>query len=295
MAQKPEGTINIPAPIAPRPRRSTLREFFSLELRETLLARWFLLYCLGFALLMGLFFMFGLAESQVLGFHGLGRLLLTFIQASMVILPIFILITTARTLVGDRESGVWEYMLSLPVSLSGYYWGGFGGRLVAMATPLVMALWAGALYEQLRGGGVPWSMVVYYSGLTASMVVCFLGMAMLISILSATQESALGMAFGVWLSLEALVDGLLLGVMIRQMVQAEMVMTLALLNPVQAFRTAAIAVFDPELSILGPLSYALTDVLGRGGVLAWAIVWPLLLGLVCAATGFLVFRRSNVV
>lgn len=290
-----ERHINASEPIPTLARRSTLREFFSLELRETLLARWFLLYCLGFAFLMGVFFLFGLAESQVLGFHGLGRLLLTFIQASMVILPIFILITTARTLVGDRESGVWEYMLSLPVSLAGYYWGRFWGRLVAMATPLVAALWAAACFEQLKSGGVPWDLVGYYSGLTVAMVACFLGMAMLISILSASQESALGMAFGVWLSLEALVDGLLLGVMIRQLVQAEVVMTLALFNPVQAFRTAAVAVFDPEMSILGPLSYALLEVLGRGGVLAWAIIWPSVLGLGCATVGFLVFRRSNVV
>ncbi len=274
---------------------STFAAFFALELRETAVSRWFHLYVLGFALLMGLFFAFGLAESQVMGFHGLGRLLLTFVQVSLVIVPIFVLITTSRTLVGDRESGVWEYMLALPVSLSGYYWGRFAGRSLAIILPLAAALLGGAAFEQLRGGDVPWLVAGYYTAMVASLAACFLGLAMLISILSASQESALGIAFGVWLLLEALVDALLLGVLIRQQLQAELVLGAALVNPIQAFRTASVALFDPEMSILGPLSYTLSDTLGRTGLLVWALAWPAAVGLGAAALGYRIFRRSDIV
>ncbi len=269
--------------------------FFALELRETAVARWFHLYVVGFAGLMGLFFAFGLAESQVMGFHGLGRLLLTYIQVSLVILPIFVLITTARTLVGDRESGVWEYMLALPVSLSGYYWGRFAGRSLAIALPLAAALIGGAAVEQLRGGDVPWSVAVCYTAMVASLTACFLGVAMLISIVSASQESALGTAFGVWLTLEALIDALLLGVLIRQQLKTELVLGAALLNPIQAFRTASVALFDPEMSILGPLSYTLIDTLGPAGLLAWALAWPTVVGLCAAGLGYRIFTRSDIV
>ena len=287
---------SLPTPVsAPGPERSTFGAFFALELRETATARWFHVYLLAFAGLMGLFFAFGLAESQVMGFHGLGRLLLTFIQASIVILPLFVLVTTARTLVGDRESGVWEYMLALPVSFSGYYWGRFAGRSLAMTLPLVLALLGGAGFEQLRGGEVPWGIVAYYAALVASLAVCFLGIAMGVSILSATQESALGSAFGIWMLLEALIDALLLGALIRQQVRAEWVLGAALLNPIQAFRTASVALFEPEMSVLGPLSYTLVDTLGRGGLLAWALAWPTVVGLAAAAFGYRVFRRSDVV
>ena len=282
---------------APQPevQGTTFSAFFVLELRETALARWFQLYVLGFAGLMGLFFAFGLAESQVMGFHGLGRLLLTFIQVSLVILPIFVLITTARTLVGDRESGVWEYMLALPVSLSGYYWGRFAGRSLAIALPLALALMGGAAVEQLRGGQVPWTVAGYYTAMVAALTGCFLGLAMLISILSSSQESALGVAFGVWLLLEALIDALLLGVLIRQQLRVELVLGAALLNPIQAFRTASVALFDPEMSILGPLSYTLIDTLGRTGLLAWALAWPTAVGLGAAGLGHRIFRRSDIV
>lgn len=266
-----------------------------LDLRETLRARWFQLYVVGFVSLMVLFFVFGLAESQVMGFTGLGRILMTFIQITIVVLPIFVLITTARTLVGDREAGVWEYVLALPVGLHAYYWGRMLGRTVAIATPLVIALMGGAVIEYLRGGEVPWNIVAYYSALVLALTVCFLGLAMLISVVSRSQEMAIGLAFSVWLAVEALVDALLLGLMIRERLPVHTVVGAALLNPLQAFRTAAIVLFDPELTVLGSVSYALLDELGRNGLLVWAMVWPTFMGIVAATVGAVIFVRRDTV
>ena len=92
-----------------------------LDIVESLRARWFLIYCLIFGGLVALLFVFGLTESRVLGFIGLSRLLVTFIQLTMAILPIFVLITTVRSVAGDREAGVFEYLLSLPVGLADSY------------------------------------------------------------------------------------------------------------------------------------------------------------------------------
>ena len=88
-----------------------------LDIVESLRARWFAIYCLVFGGLVALLFVFGLTESRVLGFIGLSRLLVTYIQLCMAILPIFVLITTVRSVAGDREAGVFEYLLSLPVGL----------------------------------------------------------------------------------------------------------------------------------------------------------------------------------
>ena len=97
--------------------------FALLEMKETFRAKWYQLYILTVALMISIFFYFGLAESRALGFTGLGRLLLTLIQMSIIVLPIFTMMTTVRTLVGDREAGVWEYNLSVPLKLSSFYWG----------------------------------------------------------------------------------------------------------------------------------------------------------------------------
>ena len=266
-----------------------------MELRETMRARWYQAYLVSFVSLMAAFFAFGLAESSIMGFHGLGRVLLTFIQIVLLVLPIFVLVTTARTLVGDRETGVWEYMLALPVSLSGYYWGRMGGRGTAIIVPLVVALYGGGVVEMLRGHPVPWDVVGYYALMVAALTVCFLGIAMALSVVSSSQEMAVGAAFVIWLVGTGLIDAVLLGVLIRQEIPAEWVLGLAMLNPLQAFRTAAIVLLDPELRLLGPLSYTLLEVLGRRGLLAWAIVWPTLLGLASAYLGAWRFSRRDVV
>ena len=87
-----------------------------LDIVESLRARWFQIYTLVFGGIVALLFLFGLTESRVLGFIGLSRLLVTYIQLTMAILPIFVLITTVRSVAGDREAGVFEYLLSLPVA-----------------------------------------------------------------------------------------------------------------------------------------------------------------------------------
>src|SRR3989344_8217033 len=69
-----------------------------LEMKETFRAKWYQLYVLTVATMISIFFYFGLAESRALGFTGLGRLLLTLIQISIIVLPIFTMMTTVRTL-----------------------------------------------------------------------------------------------------------------------------------------------------------------------------------------------------
>lgn len=264
------------------------------DFRETLRARWYQLYVGGFAAVMAIFFFFGLAESQVLGYTGLGRTLLAFIQISLVVMPIFVLITTSRTLVGDRESGVWEYVLAWPIGLRSYYWGKAGGRMLAIVAPIVAVLLAAGVIEAVRGRDVPWAAVGYYAALLTALVTCFLGIALLISVLASTQEMALGVALGVWFLTEALVDALLLGVLLREQLGPGALVALALLNPLQAFRMAAIALFDPELTVLGPIAYTILQDFGRTGLYVWAVAWPLALGLGCAALGARIFTRHDI-
>ena len=65
---------------------------------------------------------------------------MTYIQLTMAILPIFVLITTVRSVAGDREAGVFEYLLSLPVSLSGWFWGKILGRYLAIFAPVALSV-----------------------------------------------------------------------------------------------------------------------------------------------------------
>ena len=62
-------------------------------------------------------------------------------------------------------------------------------------------------------------------------------------------------------------DLILLGVMIRQQVPAETIVLVALANPLQAFRTAAFLLFDPQLVLLGASAFVILDKFGQTGYL----------------------------
>lgn len=266
-----------------------------LDIAESLRARWFALYGLVFGGLVAMLFAFGLAESRVLGFTGLSRLLVTYVQLSMAILPVFVLITTVRSLVGDREAGVLEYMLALPVGLSSWYWGRFLGRFATVFLPVLVAMLAAAGWAALKGAGVPWAHVGFYTALLLSLTVCCLGLSFLVSSLARTLEIAQGAAFLVWLLLVLFLDLILLGVMIKSQAPVGLVVAVALLNPLQAFRVAAMMLFDPELVMLGPSAFVILDAFGHAGYLAWALLYPIVLGLAAGGLGYVVFRSRDLV
>ncbi len=266
-----------------------------LEVQESLRSRWFHLYAFVFVGLMLLLALTGVAESRVLGFTGLSRLLVTYIQITMAVLPLFVLVTTARSLVGDREAGNLEYMLAFPVSLAGWYWGKFLGRLVLVVLPVVAALALAAAYGAIRGHGIPWTHLALYAGLVAALAICFLGLGFLLSSLARSTEVALGATLLIWLALVAFLDLVLLSVLVRAQFNPDLVIAIALANPLQSFRTASMILFDPQLILLGPSSYLILDNFGVPGYVAWAIAYPSALGLIFAGVGYWRFSRGDLV
>ena len=264
-----------------------------LDIVESMRARWFLIYSLVFGAIVVLLFSFGLTESRVLGFIGLSRLLVTYIQLAMAILPIFVLITTVRSVAGDREAGVFEYLLSLPVSLRAWFWGKIVGRYVVIFLPVFVAMFGAVLWALVEDIEVPWFMFGYYTALLAAMGWCFLGLAMLISALARSTDIAQGAAFMVWLTLLLFLDLILLGVMIRGHVAPEVAVGIALANPLQVFRTAALTLFDPQLIVLGPSAYVILDIFGATGYKVFALAYPVALGTLCGTVGYWVFRRGD--
>jgi len=263
------------------------------DISESLRARWFIVYTIVFGSIMVGLLVSGLTESRIMGFTGLSRLLVTYIQITMAILPIFMLITTVRSVVGDREAGIYEYLLSLPVKLSAWYWGKLVGRFVVVFLPVMLAMFIAVFWGIIKGVAIPWSQVLLYTGLLASMITSFLGIGMLISTLSKSTDVAQGAAFIVWLFLLLFLDLILLGAMIREGIQAETAVTIALLNPLQSFRTAAMLLFDPQLVLLGPSAFVILDLFGRLGYLIWALVYPLTVGLLAAWLGYYGFQKGD--
>lgn len=263
------------------------------DISESLRSRWFLVYAFVFGGIVVALFASGLTESRIMGFTGLSRMLVTYLQITMAILPVFVLITTVRSVAGDREAGIFEYMLSLPVSLSVWFWGKLIGRFVVVFLPVLLAMLAAVVWGLGRGVEIPWSQVLFYTGFLFSLALCFLGIGMLISTLARSSDVATGAAFVIWLILLLFMDLILLGMLIKEGLPSESIITVALVNPLQVFRTASMLLFDPQLVLLGPSAYVILDHFGETGYITWALVYPGMLGLLSAWLGYLVFRRGD--
>jgi ABC-2 type transport system permease protein len=264
-----------------------------LDLSESLRARWFVLYALVFGGVVALLFGFSLTESRILGFMGLSRLLVTYVQICMAILPVFVLVTTVRSVAGDREAGVFEYLLSLPVGLGAWYWGRLLARFILAFVPVFLAMAAAGAWGEFQEIPVPWDLFAIYSTLLVSLAWCFLGLGMLISAFARSVDLAQGLAFLLWLALVLFLDLILLGVLMQERAAPETIVAIALANPLQVFRTAAMMLFDPGLVLLGASAFVILDAFGETGYLAWAIGYPLALGTLAAAVGFERFRRGD--
>jgi len=266
-----------------------------LDLKESMRAKWFLVYSLVFGGLIALFFIAGVTESQVMGFSGLSRLLLMYIQITIVILPIFILITTVRSISGDRDNHILEYMLSFPISLKQYYWGKIIGRFVTVYMPVFFAMVIAILYGSLIGADIPWGIFFLYTGLLFSLSSAFLGIAFFISSFVKSSEVALGVAFFVWIFLLAFIDIALISLMMQQRFNEELIIAIALANPMEIFRVAAISLFDPELTVMGPVAFYILDSMSQLTFVVLSMVYPLSLGLAFAYGGFTIFKKKDLV
>ncbi|NNF95798.1 MAG: ABC transporter permease subunit [Halobacteria archaeon] len=263
------------------------------DISESIRSRWFIVYTLVFGGVVVALFASGLTESRIMGFTGLSRMLVTYLQVTMAILPVFVLITTVRSVAGDREAGVFEYMLSLPVSLSVWFWGKLIGRFVVVFLPVFLAMLIAVVWGAVKGVEIPWTQVFFYTGFLLSLAMCFLGIGMLISTLARSSDVATGAAFIIWLGLLLFMDLILLGMLIKEGMPSEGVIAVALINPLQVFRTASMMLFDPQLVLLGPSAYVILDHFGKAGYITWALIYPGMLGLLSASLGYLVFRRGD--
>ncbi|MFV0481052.1 MAG: ABC transporter permease [Campylobacteraceae bacterium] len=275
--------------------KKNLRLIISIDIKESLRSKWFLLYSLVFGGVIALFFITGVTESKVQGFSGLSRLLLIFIEVCIVILPIFILISTVRTIVSDRDNNVLEYLLSFPISLRDYYFGRFIGRFISVTIPIIGALVLALIWGALKGADIPWIIFLYYIALIIALCINFLGFSFFISSLVKNQEVALGVSFFLWLTLLAFIDILLIGMLSRGAGSPEFVFSVALLNPLQVFRIGAMSLFDPELAVIGPAAYFVLDSFGKTLFSLYAVFYPILIGVLFSFFGFILFKKKDLV
>jgi len=264
------------------------------ELKDSFRARWFYIYFLIFFGMMVGFLWSGVTASEVLGFTGLTRVLVAYIEITVIILPLFILISASRSVVAEKEFFILEYILSFPVSIGQYYWGKFVGKFITILIPVYLAFLASVLWGGVvKHFVIPWNIYFIYATLLISLSISFLGLAFLISSLSQKQDTAIFMGFFVWLFFVLFIDVGILGLFLKFGIDINIVLAMALANPLDLFRIAAFSLFDPKLAAIGPIAWTLLGKLGNNGLLALAFIYPSLVGIIMGIVGYVYFKHGD--
>jgi ABC-2 type transport system permease protein len=237
-----------------------------------------------------------LRESSVLGFTGMGRVLMSVSHALVLLLPLLGLAASGQAINRGRDDGSLELWFSHPIERGTYFGAISLVRLLALAMPLLVLLPALALLGRIAfAQAVPWGFLLRALAVSTALLAAAVASGLLLSTCVRNQAKALMLVLLLWASGAALLDFALIGILLQWHVQPQLVFALAALNPVQDARLALLAGADAELPQLGPVGFWLAHHLGSGGLLAVGIGWPLLLATAAWLLAWQRFRTRDLV
>lgn len=271
---------------------SAMRELVAgarLDLGDVLRSRWLPLSTGVYAVLAGALVIVGMRESTVMGFTGMGRVMLSFAHVLLVVLPLLAVSATAQVVTRAREDGTIELLFSQPLSRGAYLASITLVRYLVLLVPLAALLVAMALVAKLAfREAVPFAMLGRTIAVGAALLWSFVGIGLLVSVRTRNGAKAVVAGLVVWALAVAVLDLGVVGLLLHARLSPHVVFGLAGLNPVQAARLALLSGIEPDLGTLGPVGFYLVHEVGAGGLLAYGLAWPLIVG----TTSWLVASRS---
>ncbi|HPF70977.1 MAG TPA: ABC transporter permease subunit [Candidatus Krumholzibacteria bacterium] len=260
-----------------------------LDLGEVLRSRW-LVFCLGlYAALAVLFLLVGLRESTVLGFTGMGRVLLSMSHALVLLLPLLALSATAQVINRAQDDGTLELLFSHPITRTEYFVGVTVVRFGVLLVPFVALMVLVTLIGWLGlGSEISWGFLGRSLLVCGGLIWAFTGCGLAVSTFVRNQAKAVMIVLGIWVIAVALLDFLLIGAMLQWRLNPQSIFVLAALNPVEASRLALLSSAEQSLSVLGPVGFYLAHRIGASALLLLGALWPATLG---ALTWWLALRR----
>lgn len=245
------------------------------ELRDAFRNRWFLLYAIAFAGLSLALAWFSVSGAGSFGVAGFGRTTAGLINLILLIVPLMGLTLGALSLAGEREKGTLVYLLAQPISSAELLLGKFIGLALALAAALIIGFGLTGILIVLVGGGGDFRIYLTLLVLSVILAIATLSVGFLISAAVKKAATAVGLALFLWLILVYFGDLGLMGTAVVMQLDVEQLLALALVNPLQVFKIAAVLDLRDNLEVLGP-----------AGIFAYrtygGTLWPLLVGLLFA-------------
>ena len=222
------------------------------ELRDAQRNRWFMLYTIIFAGLSLALAWIALSGAGNYGLAGFGRTSASLINLVILIVPLMGLTLGALSLAGEREKGTLLYLLAQPINQLELLLGKFIGLSLALIAALGLGFGLTGILIALNGGGARVSTYLTIMGFSFLLAVASLSLGFLISAVVTRGATAVGLAIFAWLLLVFFGDLGIMGTALVLQLDVNQLFTLAMLNPLQLFKIAAILDLRSNLEVLGP-------------------------------------------
>jgi Cu-processing system permease protein len=244
------------------------------EFRDRIRNRWVLAVSLVFGVFTLATSYFGAAAQGAVGFYGVEPLIASLVSLTIYLLPLIALILGFDAIVGERERGTLNLLLSYPVSRVELLLGKYAGLAAALTCATLAGFGLAGVVIAVRAPNADW---YQYAGFVISAVLLgwvFLSLAVSASVFCASRTSASGVAIALWFFFVLVYDLMLLGALVLTGGAAlgSLFPLLLMLNPADVFRI---------LNIFGPGD--LRTMYGLVSVFPAPLAQPLVLGPVMLA------------
>ncbi len=244
------------------------------EFKDRLRNKWVLAVALVFTVFSLVITYFGGAAQGQVGPRSIEFTIASLVSLVIYLIPLIALLLGFDAVVGERERGSLELLLSLPITRGELLLGKYLGLAAALTLSTLggFALVALLLWKQFQ-----WAGLFHYGGFMLSSVLlgwAFLSLAVLTSVLARERTHASGLAIALWFLFVLVFDLVLLGVLVATggRYGGEAIAYLLLLNPADVFRILNV--------------FSLEDVrtmYGLGGIVPAALAKPWVMGSVMLA------------
>ena len=257
------------------------------EFRDRIRNRWVLAVALVFTAFALVIAYFGAAQQGAVGFASIEVTIASLVSLVIYLIPLIALILGFDAIVGERERGSLDLLLSMPITRLELLLGKYLGLAAALALSTVAGF---GLVGMVLLTGFDFNALFHYAGFVLSSVLLgmsFLSMAVAVSVFAVDRTRASGLAIALWFFFVLVFDLLLLGALVATGGHAggEIFPWLMLANPADVFRVLNVFSLDEVRSLYG-LSTVFPDGLAAPWKLALVMVLWIAVPLGIAARRF---------
>lgn len=223
------------------------------EFRDRIRNRWVLAVALVFTVFALAIAYVGGAQQGAVGFRSIEFTIASLVSLVIYLIPLIALILGFDAIVGERERGSLDLLLSMPITRFELLLGKYLGLAAALAFSTIsgFGLVAIVLSTQLKLDAL-----LHYFGFMISSVLlgmAFLSLAVMVSVFAMDRTRASGMAVALWFFFVLVFDLLLLGALVATggSYGGDVFPYLLLCNPADVFRILNIFTLDDVRTLYG--------------------------------------------